>query len=85
MSGSTLSPERVNKRLSRIFVQTFPAIDPAKVTEATQETVEGWDSIATLALISSIEEDFGVKIGYDRVASLHTYDDVYQLLKEKLG
>lgn len=85
MSASTLSPERINKRLGRIFATTFPSIDPAAIPTATRDSVEGWDSIATLALISSIEEDFGVKIGYDRVAELKSYDDVYQVLKGKLG
>lgn len=85
MSATTFSPERLAKRLNRIFLETFPQIDPTQVSNASRDTVEGWDSIGSLALISSIEEDFGVKIGYDRIADLRSYDDVYQLLKEKLG
>lgn len=81
MSGSSLTPERLTKRLSRIFNKTFPAVDVAAAPDATVDTVAGWDSIATLTLFMQCEEDFGIKLGYDRIAETKSFADLYKLVE----
>jgi acyl carrier protein len=81
MSGPSLTPERLTKRLSRIFNKTFPSLDVAAAPKATADTVPGWDSIATLTLFMQCEEDFGIKLGYDRIAETKTYADLYKLVE----
>ena len=85
MSATGLSPERIQKRLSRIFNKAFPDLDPAAAPAATMETVAGWDSVATLTLFMLCEEDFGIKIGYDRIAETKSFADLFKLLEGKLG
>jgi acyl carrier protein len=84
MSASTLTPERIAKRLARIFVKAFPALDVADAPAATMDTVQGWDSIATLTLFMLCEEDFGIKIGYDRIAETKSFAGLATLLEGKL-
>jgi acyl carrier protein len=81
MSENGLSPERIHKRLGRIFVKAFPEVNPAEISAASTDTVPGWDSIATLTLFMLCEEDFDIKIGYDRIAETKTYDDFFELVK----
>jgi acyl carrier protein len=85
MSGSQLTPERLHKRLGRIFSKTFPNLDPHSVQTATMERVPAWDSIATLTLFMQCEEDFGIKIGYDRIAETKSYQDLFRLVESAAG
>ncbi len=85
MSGTTLAPERIQKRLSRIFNKAFPTVQPADAPAATMDTVAGWDSIATLTLFMLCEEDFGIKLGYDRIAETKSFSDLFKLLESKLA
>ncbi len=85
MSATSLSPERIQKRLSRIFNKAFPDLDAAAAPAATMDSVPGWDSVATLTLFMLCEEDFGIKIGYDRIAETKSFADLFKLLESKLG
>jgi acyl carrier protein len=81
MSGPQFTPERLNKRLRRIFTSVFPDLDADAAPEATMANVKGWDSMATLALFMQCEEDLGLKIGYDRIAETKSYADLYALIE----
>jgi acyl carrier protein len=85
MSGRQMTPERVQKRLSRIFNKTFPALAPEDAPAATIDSVAGWDSIATLTLFMQCEEDFGIKIGYDRIAETKSFADLARLVEGLTG
>ena len=85
MSDTKLAPERIQKRLSRIFNKAFPAVEVADAPHVTMATVQGWDSIATLTLFMLCEEDFGIKLGYDRIAETKSFNDLFKLLESKLS
>jgi len=76
-----MTPERLTKRLSRIFNEVFPSLDVAEAPGATMDNVAGWDSMATIMLVSQCEEDFGVKIGYDRIAETKSFADLFKLIE----
>ena len=85
MSDTKLAPERIQKRLSRIFNKAFPSVEVAEAPSATMDNVQGWDSIATLTLFMLCEEDFGIKLGYDRIAETKSFNDLFKLLESKLS
>jgi acyl carrier protein len=85
MSGRGLTPERLQKRLSRIFCEVFPELTPEAAPGATMESVAGWDSIATLTLFMACEEDFGIKIGYDRIAETRSFEELAGLVAGLTG
>jgi hypothetical protein len=45
------------------------------------DNVAGWDSMATIMLCAQCEEDFGVKIGFDRIAETKSFADLYKLIE----
>jgi len=81
MSGTNMTPERLTKRLSRVFNEIFPSLDVADAPDATMDNVAGWDSMATIMLCAQCEEDFGVKIGFDRIAETKSFADLYKLIE----
>lgn len=66
-------------RLIRCFEAVFPGLASNNVVDASLETVSEWDSVASVALIAVIEEEFQIVIPveeYEDMASfqrIHTY------------
>jgi len=79
-----LTPERVNKRLSRIFIELFPDAEGRDMDTLTQDNVPGWDSLATLTVFAMAERDFGVRIALDQVASVHTFSELRTIISARL-
>lgn len=51
----------------------------------SQENCEKWDSMAHLNLVVELESEFGVSLEPDEIASMQSYKDVINFLKEKLA
>ncbi len=47
-------------RLRRCFAAVFPDLDEAQIAEASLGSIAAWDSVATITLLSLVEEEFGV-------------------------
>lgn len=80
----TLTAERIDKRLARLFVELFPDAQGRDLETLTRDDLAGWDSIATLTVFALAERDFGVKIGLDRVASVHSYSELRAVVSARL-
>ncbi len=50
---------------------------------SNQQTTPGWDSVANLSLITSLEEEFGVIINTQDVLRLHSLGDIERFLCEQ--
>lgn len=80
-----LSPERIEKRLKKVFLSVFPTLDPDRITEASTETVAAWDSLATLTLFASAEEEFAISLGLDRIQDTKTFSSMQKLVELSAG
>lgn len=49
-------------RLASCFLAVFPDLRYDKITEASSMSVENWDSLAGVTLLSVVEEEFGIAI-----------------------
>jgi acyl carrier protein len=61
-----------SKRLTRCFSAVFPELNERRIVSASPKTVATWDSIATVTLVSLIEEEFGIGVepeAFDRLVS----------------
>jgi len=75
----------IRARLERVFRDFF---DDAGITlsdETTAGDVKGWDSIAHLYLIATVERDFGVQLDSRQILGLKTVGDLVRLLEGKLN
>jgi acyl carrier protein len=60
------------ERLTRCFSAVFPELNERRIASASPKTVAAWDSIATVTLVSVIEEQFGIGVepaAFDRLVS----------------
>jgi acyl carrier protein len=72
-------------RLQPIFHDVFD--DERLVIERSSnaETVEGWDSLAHINLISAIEREFKIKFALGELESLKNVGDMIDLMAKKLA
>jgi acyl carrier protein len=50
------------ERLTECFRSVFPDLSSDEILRASSASVATWDSLATVTLVSLIEEEFGVTI-----------------------
>ncbi|MBO1359117.1 acyl carrier protein [Acetobacter sacchari] len=81
----SVAPDRIRKRLARVFMIMFPAKSGEEIPEATMENTDGWDSLATLSLFTLTDEEFGIKLGLDLIGETKSFHKLEALVIEKVG
>ena len=86
MSSSPAATDGLEARLETCFLTVFPDLAAGSVRQATVDSVEKWDSVATLTLVSVIEEEFGIEIDFeDDLESFVSFEGITRYLSTHLG
>jgi acyl carrier protein len=80
MTTHTHQPE--NARLVECFTAVFPDASKEEIVSATQATMTEWDSLATVNLITLIEEQFKVSIPVEQIEDLVSFDAFARFLAQ---
>jgi acyl carrier protein len=70
-------------RLVRCFRSVFPTLTPDQVRAASVESLEAWDSLATVTLVALIGEEFGVQIDLSDLPELCSFEAFQNLLHRR--
>jgi acyl carrier protein len=74
----------VEERLHQILHNVL-GVDPDRVTDRTTAAdIEGWDSLAHVTLMFSIEQEFGIQFAGDEFATLSDVGALRSLIEAKL-
>jgi acyl carrier protein len=77
--------DSTTQRLSRCFIAVFPAVDPRQLKAADPGTVDGWDSVATVTLVTVIEEEFHIEIDSDDIEYVLSFSAALDYVNRRLG
>ena len=72
------------KRYNEVFMDVFGVSEEELGENFTTETIESWDSIGHMNLISSLEEEFDILFESDDLMAFQSYEKGMELL-EKYG
>ena len=61
-------------RMVRCFQAVFPDLNETEIRQATAVSVSTWDSVATVTLVSVVEEEFGIEISLDDVEQVMSFN-----------
>jgi acyl carrier protein len=64
----------VHTRLAKCFTAVFPNLKPSDVATATIASVAGWDSLATVTLMTVVEEEFATAIEPEELEDLLSFE-----------
>lgn len=71
----------LRERLVQCFSLVFPDLKAPAVYSASAASVAGWDSTAAIILANVIEEEFHLKLDYDVVPDLVSFDLILNYLE----
>jgi len=74
----------IRSRLESCFGVVFPETPKADLPKASPETVEAWDSVATVTLFAVIDEEFNVSLFDENVEELVSFQAILDHLRGKL-
>jgi acyl carrier protein len=74
-----------SERLIKIFSAIFPELTREEILVASPASVAAWNSLATINLVSLIEEEFGIDIPPDRFEEMGSYELVLDYLTQAVA
>jgi acyl carrier protein len=73
----------LSTRLIQCFSAVFPDLTEEQIRRASLTSVPKWDSIATVTLISLIEEEFRLHVEADKLGELVTFELTLEFVKKQ--
>jgi acyl carrier protein len=70
-----------DSRLKAILTKVFLVDENSINDELSRESIEEWDSMGHLMLISEVESDFGVFIPDEKITKIKTVGDLKNVLR----
>lgn len=70
-------------KLIEVFAECLDVAEESLDDESSPETVEAWDSMASMRLVVDIEDTFKVEFTTAEVVGMQTIGIVRQVLREK--
>ncbi len=70
----TETPNDTRERLIQCFAAVFPDLPAAEIPLASPASVGSWDSVATITLMSLVEEEFKVSVDPQELENLLSFE-----------
>jgi acyl carrier protein len=68
------------------FTDLFDETDPDTITASTRfKDLEEWSSLLALSVIAMIDEEYDVEFRGDDIRSSNTVEDLYNIVKARVG
>ena len=68
--------DNLEHRLVRCFSSVFPELSEDQIRNASVDSVADWHSLASVTLISVVQEEFGVQVGLMDLPNLVSFSAV---------
>lgn len=69
-------------KLKEVLADTFDIDEEDINGETTNQTVEKWDSLNHLRLVTAVEAEFGITLTMDEINSMHSYSVIVELISK---
>ena len=79
-----MSREEILKKVNEVFTDVFDDKSLVVSDNTTASDIEDWDSLMHITLISSIEEELGIKFEMAEVVGVNNVGDMVDAICKKL-
>jgi acyl carrier protein len=73
----------VQERVARCFSNVFPDLRQDEIPRASTASLAAWDSVAHITLLSSVEEEFGLRFELEDFEELISYPLIVDSVENK--
>ena len=77
--------KEILERLEYIFSDVFDREDIFLNEESSSESIEEWDSLAHIQIVSAIQKEFGIKINAREMMNWDRVGDMVETIKNKVN
>jgi len=74
--------DELQTRLVNCFCAVFPELSSEDIIHASSASVQSWDSVAVVTLLTVIEEEFGISIDEDDPSQFDSFERILSYLQE---
>ena len=78
-----MTTDAIYERLTEILRDIFDDDDIVATPDLTADRVDGWDSLAHLRVVTTVEKAFDVRFAASQIASLQNVGDLARLIAER--
>ena len=78
-----MNEDTIYARLSQVFHDVFDESSIEVVPELSAKDVDGWDSLAHIRLVLTVEKAFKIKFSATEVSTLKNVGDLVALIKAR--
>jgi acyl carrier protein len=75
----------LERRLVRCFSSVFPDLSEHEIRNASVDSVPGWHSLASVTLISVVQEEFGVQVSLTDLPNLISFSAVQNYVQHHVA
>jgi acyl carrier protein len=75
--------DETQARLTRCFSAVFPSLSSTAIPSADATNTEAWDSVASVTLFATIEEEFGIEIDLQDSTALLSFWGLLDYLRAR--
>ena len=72
-------------KMENIFSEIFDKDDICLTDESSSDSIEGWDSLAHIQIVNSIQKVFGIKINAREMMEWNNVGDMVETIKQKIN
>jgi acyl carrier protein len=69
--------------VTRCFSAIFPDLDQASMLDATPYTLSDWDSVATVTLLATVEQELSIEIDPEDVSEFVSYQRIVSYVRRR--
>jgi acyl carrier protein len=77
-----MSREEILAKLTDVFRDVFDDDELVLTEETTKEDIEGWDSLANINLVVSIEDEFDISFSMDNIIGIEDVGSLIDVIAE---
>ena len=77
--------DNTEEKLIKVFETAFPDLPADRITSATQEVTQTWDSVAAITLMNLIEEEFAIQMDFEDLGELTSFHKILTYINGKLA
>jgi acyl carrier protein len=75
--------DNLRQRLTSCFATVFPDLGEEEIPRAAMASVGAWDSLATITLLTVIEEEFSLQIPPEDLEQLSSFELILDYLERQ--
>jgi acyl carrier protein len=69
-------------KIREIMAQVFNVPEASINSLSSPDTIESWDSLKHMNLVTALEEEFNVRLTYEQISEMLNFSLIIEVLKE---